>query len=150
MAEALAAPRTVEGRHGLPEAVDRPTIVALGLVGLAEGRFASAVQDNIPTGRGERQGTLGGGDGLVIARPATEMDCQKDRDLSQPTRVIEGLRKGFGLAQGRQDTPKVARADRSAERRASRRSMACSCVSRVSGRCGRALSACSKYPAASR
>ena len=29
-AEALAAPPPVEGRHGLPEAVDRPTIVALG------------------------------------------------------------------------------------------------------------------------
>ena len=33
LTEALAAPRPVEGRHGLPEAVDRPTIVALGLVG---------------------------------------------------------------------------------------------------------------------
>ena len=32
-AEALVALRPVEGRHGLPEAVDRPTIVALGLVG---------------------------------------------------------------------------------------------------------------------
>ena len=33
LTEALAAPRPVEERHGLPEAVDRPTIVALGLVG---------------------------------------------------------------------------------------------------------------------
>ena len=33
LTEALAALRPVEGRHGLPEAVDRPTIVALGLVG---------------------------------------------------------------------------------------------------------------------
>ena len=38
----------------------------------------------------------------------------------------------------------------SAERRASRRSMACSRVSCVSGRCGRALSACSKDSTASR
>ena len=30
LTEALAAPRPVERRHGLPEAVDRPTIVALG------------------------------------------------------------------------------------------------------------------------
>ena len=37
-----------------------------------------------------------------------------------------------------------------AERRASRRSMACSRAIRVSGRCARALSACSKYPTASR
>ena len=36
LAEALVAPRPVEGCHGLPKAVDRPTIVALGMVGLAE------------------------------------------------------------------------------------------------------------------
>ena len=30
IAKALVAPCPVEGRHGLPEAVDRPTIVALG------------------------------------------------------------------------------------------------------------------------
>jgi len=35
-AEALVAPRPIEGRYGLPEAVDRPPIVALGLVGSAE------------------------------------------------------------------------------------------------------------------
>ena len=33
LAEALAVPPPVERGHGLPEAVDRPTIVALGLVG---------------------------------------------------------------------------------------------------------------------
>ena len=33
LTEALVAPRPVEGRHGLPEAVDRPTIVTLGMVG---------------------------------------------------------------------------------------------------------------------
>ena len=36
LTETLAAPRPVKGRHGLPEAVDRPMIVALGLVGHAE------------------------------------------------------------------------------------------------------------------
>jgi hypothetical protein len=36
LAEALAASCPIEGRHGLPEAVDRPTIVALSLVGHAE------------------------------------------------------------------------------------------------------------------
>ena len=30
------------------------------------------------------------------------------RDLSQPTRVVEGRREGLGLAQIRQDTPKIA------------------------------------------
>jgi hypothetical protein len=36
LAEALVAPGLLEGRYGLPKAVDRPTIVALGLVGDAE------------------------------------------------------------------------------------------------------------------
>jgi hypothetical protein len=34
---------------------------------------------------------------------------QKARDLSQATRVSEGLGQGFGLAQTRQDTPTVVR-----------------------------------------
>src|SRR5215831_2576268 len=32
------------------------------------------------------------------------MDCQKDRDLAQPTRIGEGRGEGFSLAQTRQDT----------------------------------------------
>jgi hypothetical protein len=36
LTEALEAPRPVQGPYGLPEAVDRPTIVALELVGYAE------------------------------------------------------------------------------------------------------------------
>ena len=74
LAEALAALRSVEGRHGLPEAVDRPTIVALGLVGLAEVLVRQRVQDDIPAGRGEREGALAGGDGLVIRAHEAEMD----------------------------------------------------------------------------
>ena len=73
LTEALVAPRPVEGRHGLPEAVDRPTIVALGLVGYAEVLVRQRLQDDIPAGRGEREGTLGGGDGLVIRAPEVEM-----------------------------------------------------------------------------
>ena len=74
LAEALVAPRPLEGRHGLPEAVDRPTIVALGLVGLAEVLVRQRVQDDIPTGRGEREGALAGGDGLVIRAHVAEME----------------------------------------------------------------------------
>src|SRR6516162_6002953 len=36
LTEAFVAPCTVEGRHGLPEAVDRSTIVALDYVDCAE------------------------------------------------------------------------------------------------------------------
>ena len=73
LTEALVAPRPVEGRHGLPEAVDRPTIVALGLVGCAEALVRQRLQDDLPAGRGEREGALGGGDGLVIRAHEVEM-----------------------------------------------------------------------------
>ena len=66
LTEALVAPRTVEESRGLPEAVDRPTIVALGLVGTAEALVRKRVQGVIPAGCGERQSALAGGDGLVI------------------------------------------------------------------------------------
>ena len=36
------------------------------MVGEAEVVVRQRVQDDIPAGRGERQGALGGGDGLVI------------------------------------------------------------------------------------
>ena len=67
--EALGAARTVEESRGLPEAVDRPTIVALGLICLAEALVRKGVQGIIPTGRGQRKGALAGGDGLVICVP---------------------------------------------------------------------------------
>ena len=73
LTEALAAPRPLERCHGLPEAVDRPPIVTLGLVGDAEVLIRQRVQDDLPAGRGEREGTLGGGDGLVIRAHEAEM-----------------------------------------------------------------------------
>ena len=75
---------------------------------------------------------------------------QKERDLSQPTRVIEGRREGLGLAQIRQDTPKVARRK---ERRAQGEPEIDGLLARVAlspADAARALSACSKYPTASR
>src|SRR5712691_10534434 len=77
--EVLVAPCNLEGRHGLPEAVDRPTIVTLVKVGLAELLVRQRVQDDIPASRGEREGALGGGDGLVIRTPVAEMGGQKGK-----------------------------------------------------------------------
>ena len=77
LTEVLAAPRPVECRHGLPEAVDCSTIVTLGLVGFAEVLVRQRLQDNLPAGRGERQGALGGGDGLVIRTHEGEIHVQK-------------------------------------------------------------------------
>src|SRR6266446_5918555 len=108
-AEALAAPHPFEGRHGLPEAVDRPTKVALGMIGYAEAVVRPRVQDDIPTGCGQRESTLGGGDGLVIRTHGGEIGKQSKRDLCQPTRAVEGLSEGLGLTQSRQATSKVAR-----------------------------------------
>src|SRR5262245_1072856 len=97
-AEALVAPRTTEGLYSQLEAVDRPTIVALGVVVGAEALVRQRLQDDLSTGRGKCQGALGGGDRLVIHTHEVEMACQKERDLCQSTLVAEGLGNGLGLA----------------------------------------------------
>src|SRR4030095_13355619 len=66
------------------------------------------MQDDLPTGRGEREGALGGSDGLVIRAHEVAMERESDRDLSQPTRVVEGYREGLGLAQICHSVPQVA------------------------------------------
>jgi hypothetical protein len=63
------------------------------------------VQDNIPAGPGEFESTLASGDSLIMRTHSTEMDYQRERDLSQPTMVVESHREGLRLAQSRQDTP---------------------------------------------
>jgi hypothetical protein len=76
------APRLVEGRHGLPEAVDCLTIVALRVAGFTEVAIREGGQDDIPAGGGECTGPAGRGDGLVIRAQPGEMEGQKARDLS--------------------------------------------------------------------
>ena len=71
--DALTAWRRVEARYGLPVAVDRPTIVTLGPDGLAEVEVRQPVQDDLPACRGERESTLGRGNGLVIRAHVTEI-----------------------------------------------------------------------------
>jgi hypothetical protein len=116
LTEALAAPRPVEGRHGLPEAVDGPPIVTLGPVDVAEFLVRQRVRDAIAICRGQREGTLVGGDGLVVRAHDAEMVGQKARKLSQSARVVEGFRQGLGLAEQHQDPPKLAeRAERRAQ-----------------------------------
>ena len=67
------APCPLEGRHGVPQAVNRPTIVALGMVGVAEALVRQRLQDAIPASRGEREDALGGDDGLLIRAPEDEI-----------------------------------------------------------------------------
>jgi hypothetical protein len=90
LAEALMALRPLEGHHELSEAIDCPPIVALALVGKTAVVIRYGVQDGITTGRGERKGALAGGDRLVMRTPVGEIGGQKARDLSQPTRIVEG------------------------------------------------------------
>jgi hypothetical protein len=71
--EALVAPRALDERHGLPEAVDRPPIVALGIVGQAKVLARQRVQYNLPTSRGKDEGALTGGDRLIIRAHDPEM-----------------------------------------------------------------------------
>jgi hypothetical protein len=91
-------PRPGEDCRGLPVAGDRPPIVALGLVCVAEAQIRLRVQDGIPFGRRERKGAPSGGEGLVIGTHDAEIDRQSDRDLSQPTQVVGGYGEGLGLA----------------------------------------------------
>ncbi len=44
----------LKGRHGLLEAFERPTIVALGQIGLAKVLVRQPLQEDISRGRGER------------------------------------------------------------------------------------------------
>jgi hypothetical protein len=90
--------RFLEGRHRLPEAADRPMIVALRLRGSAEIVVRLRAQADLPAGRGKGQGALSGGDDLVIRTDPVELVWQKERHLSQPTWVIEGRGEGLGLA----------------------------------------------------
>jgi hypothetical protein len=73
LAETLATPRPLQRRYSLPETADRLTIVALGLRCYAEILVRQRVQDNIPDGRGKRQGTLSGSAGLVMHTHEVEM-----------------------------------------------------------------------------
>ena len=78
---ALTATLPIKGHYGLPAAVDRPPIVALGIIGEAEQVVRLRLLNNIPASGGECEGMLGGGDGLVIRAHAAEMARQSDRDM---------------------------------------------------------------------
>jgi hypothetical protein len=99
--EAFATPCPVEERRSLSAAVDRPTIVALAPIGCAEVEVRQRLHEAIPTGRGEHEGTLGGDNGLVIRAPVEAIVCQRDRDLCQPTWVVEGHCESLSLTQRR-------------------------------------------------
>jgi|SRR6516162_8255143 hypothetical protein len=73
----LAAPHPVVERHVLPLAVDRPTIVALVLVGDAEVVIRHCLTGAIPARDGKRQGTLGGDETLDMRARIVAMDGQE-------------------------------------------------------------------------
>ena len=151
LAQEIVTLGLAEGRHSLSETVARPTVVTLGTWRLPRNWFTSACTTTIPTGRPKCNGTLAGGDDLVVQAPEEEILCQHDTDPSQPTRVVEGHREGLGLAQyarmrglGSRQTAGALCAGRVGYRWPAR---ACHASS---GRCARVLNACSKDPTASR
>jgi hypothetical protein len=73
LTEALIAPNPIEGHHGLPAAGHRLTIGTLEEVGSAEVVVRQRVQDDILIDCGEREGTLGSGDGLIMRTHTVEM-----------------------------------------------------------------------------
>src|SRR5262249_61435201 len=50
LTEAFVMPSPLEGRHGLPEILNRPPIVALGLMGPTEVAVLQRLQDDLPAG----------------------------------------------------------------------------------------------------
>ena len=71
------------------------------------GRGSPARKDDIPTGRGEREGALGGRDGLIIRAHEAELLDQKARDLPSRRGSSRAAGEGLRLAQQSQDTPEV-------------------------------------------
>jgi hypothetical protein len=109
LTEAFTALCPVERCYRLLETVARLSIVTLGPVCCAKIEVRQGLDDGIPVGYGQREGTLRRSDGLVIRTHTAELDGQKARDVSQPTTVVEGCSEGLSLAQSRQDTLSVTR-----------------------------------------
>jgi hypothetical protein len=64
---------TLEEGHGLPEAVDRLLIVTLPPVCCTKVELRQSTYDGIPGSGSQHQGTLGGGNRLVIRPHVAEM-----------------------------------------------------------------------------
>jgi hypothetical protein len=103
LAKTLVALRPTEGRHGLSEAVARPPVVPLGMIGAPEELVHQRLHHAIHTRRPACHCALARGDDLVVHAPVEEMLCQQDTEPSQPTRVVEGHCEGLGLAQQHQN-----------------------------------------------
>jgi hypothetical protein len=77
LTKALAAPPPLNGGQRLHVTVDRPPVVPLNLVGIAEEAVRQGLPDDVTSGRGQREGALGGNDCLIISAHEAEMDGQK-------------------------------------------------------------------------
>jgi hypothetical protein len=65
LAEALAAPCPFEVSYGLAKVIDRPPIIGLSLIGVAQTQLRLRLLDDVSAGPGEHEGALSGGDGLL-------------------------------------------------------------------------------------
>ena len=124
---ARGASAPVRSLHGPPQQLGRPPIVALSPVRRPEAD-ASAPAGRSPRARPRARGPLARRRWrLVVCRPWSRSTVDnRSRDLSQPTPVVQSAGQGLGLAQRREDAAQRCPVGTSAERKASRRSMACS------------------------
>src|SRR5262249_32197495 len=114
--EPFVASWPIQGGHSLAQTIACPTIVALDQVGKAEAQVGERVLDDIVVGERQREGALAGGNGDVIRAHPVEMVGQKDRDLAEATRIVEGFREGLRLTQTGQYPLKLPeRAERRAQ-----------------------------------
>jgi hypothetical protein len=74
LTEAFTTPRTLEGRHSLPKAVDCVSIATLGPVCSAKEEVRQGIDDGVPSSRRKRERALGRDNGLVIRTEVTKMD----------------------------------------------------------------------------
>ena len=80
------------------------------MVGYAEVAVRQRLQDDLPAGRGERQGALAGGNGLVIRTPVSEKWTDRKRKTCPSRRGSSSASARASASRSiRQDTPKVAR-----------------------------------------
>ena len=136
--------------HRLPEAVDRPTIVTLGLVGDRGGGSPARARRSSPLAVASARARWPAAIAWSYVPMRRKWNDRKTKTCPSRPWVIEGCQRGSRPRAGMPEYAPNQPDGWSTERRASRRSIACSSVSRCSGRCERALSACSKYPTASR
>ena len=146
-AKSFPAPIAFKQLQDFQEKILGPWIVAQVEAGRAKVEASRHLERNIPQRLGDGLGALAERERLAQMTSHAEVVAQMDGHLAQSPLIVERLGQAFGLAE-------IAEFEFSEREervlRSKRRSMACSCLSRVSGSASRSCSARSKELTASR